>query len=56
MYLNQTQAAAALNMSRMWVWRLIKDGKLTVAVIGGVKFVVQDGRFKEIQKERKNGR
>lgn len=39
-------------MSRMWLWRLIRDGKITTALVGGFKFVVQDERFKAIQKER----
>lgn len=52
MYLQQKQAAAALKMSRQWLWHLINEGEITVAEIAGVKFVVDDARFKAIQRQR----
>lgn len=55
MYLQQKQAAAALKMSRQWVWHLIGKGELTVAEIAGRKFVVADERFQAIKKAR-NGK
>jgi len=52
MYMQQKQAAAALKMSRQWLWELINRGEITTAEIAGVKFVVDDSRFQTIKRER----
>ena len=52
MYLNPKQAADALNMSRQWLYQLINRGEVGTTEIAGRRFVLEDDRFKAIQRER----
>ncbi len=46
------KAADALNMSRQWLWELIKRGEIGTAEVAGRRFVLDDERFKVIRRER----
>lgn len=46
------QAARHLKMSRQWLYELIDRGDLTTAQVGGVRFVLDDDRFKAIKRRR----
>ena len=52
MYLNKVQAAHALKMSRVWLDTLISRGEIGTSKIGGRHLVIEDDRFKEIQRQR----
>lgn len=52
MYLQIRSAAKALNMSRQWLHHLIKLGTIGTSEIDGRRFVLEDERFKAIQRER----
>lgn len=52
MYLNPKQAAAALRMSRQWLYELIKRGEIGTTEIAGRTVILDDARFKVIQRER----
>ena len=56
MYLNPKQAADALNMSRQWLYHLINLGEIGTSEIAGKRFILEDARFKAIQRERSSKR
>ena len=56
MYLQMTRAAKLLNMSRQWLYELIKRGEIGTSEIDGRPFVLDDDRFKAIRRQRENGK
>jgi len=38
-YINQTDAAEILGISRMTIWQWMKDGKIQVALVGGQRMI-----------------
>ena len=52
MYLQITEAAKLLNMSRQWVHELINRGEISISVIAGRRLVLNNGQFKALRKER----
>lgn len=52
MYLQINQAAEKLGISRQWVWELIKRGQIGTSEVAGRRFVLDDERFKLLQRER----
>jgi predicted site-specific integrase-resolvase len=52
MYLNPKQAAAALKMSRQWLYELINRGEIGTSEIAGRRLILEDERFKALRKER----
>jgi len=52
MYLNPKQAAVLLNMSRQWLYELINRGEIGTTEIAGRRVVLDDERFKAIQRYR----
>ncbi len=53
MYLQITQAAKLLRFSRQWVYTLIDRDEINVVELAGFRFVLQDDKFKALQRARK---
>ena len=53
MYMQISQAAKILNMSRQWLHELILRGEITTEEVAGRRLIVDDRLFKAIQRERK---
>ena len=52
MYLQITQAAKLLHVSRQWVHELINRGAIGTSLIAGRRFVLDDERFRSMLRER----
>ena len=52
MYLQITQAAKVLKVSRQWVHELINRGEIGTSKIAGRRFVLDDDRFRALKKQR----
>lgn len=53
MYIQITEAAKRLDLSRTWTYKLIAEGKIHTIRMGGYHFVIDDKDFKKLVKERK---
>ena len=51
-FCTQTQVAKLLGVSRMTIWRWIKDGRFDVQRVGGVVFIPKD----EVELVKKGGK
>lgn len=47
-----SSAAKLLKLSRVWVYELINRGELATSTVGGLRFVVEDERFKALRRTR----
>ena len=54
MYVQITEAAKRLGVSRTWAYVLIKKGKLQTTTVGGCRFVIDNKDFKDLCKKQKN--
>jgi excisionase family DNA binding protein len=54
-YIQITEAAKRLNLSRTWTYKLIAEGKIHTIRMGGYHFVIDDKDFRKLVKERKKG-
>jgi excisionase family DNA binding protein len=52
MYLQITQAAKRLGVSRQWIHELINRGQIGTSEVAGRRFVLDDERFKLLVRER----
>ena len=56
MYMQITEAAGRLNMSRQWLYELIRRREVSVTEIAGRRVVIEDDRFRAIAKRRAKAR
>lgn len=56
MYLQITQAAKLLGVTRQWVHELINRGEIGTSKIAGRRFVLDDERFRTLRRERAKGK
>jgi len=52
-YLQITEAAKRLGVSRTWAYVLIKKGKLQTTTVGGCRFVIDNKDFKDLCKKQR---
>ena len=52
MYVNITVAARELNMSREWLYQLIRKDEISTVEIAGRRVVVKDSRFEQLKRIR----
>ena len=52
MYIQITEAARLLHMSRQWLYQLIERGEIGTSEIAGRKVVLDDERFKALRRQR----
>lgn len=55
MYLSMNAAAARLGITRQWLWKLARAGKITTLPLAGRNVVVFDDVFKAEEKRRRKG-
>tara|TARA_R110000868_G_scaffold154967_1_gene381277 strand:- start:2520 stop:2693 length:174 start_codon:yes stop_codon:yes gene_type:complete len=53
MYLSMNAAAARLGITRQWLWKLARAGKITTLPLAGRNVVVFDDVFKAEEKRRR---
>ena len=53
MYLSMKDAAEKLGITRQWLWKLIKAGRITTASLAGRDVVVMDAAFRLDEKKRR---
>lgn len=52
MYLQVTQAAKLLDVTRQWVHELINRGEIGTSTVAGRRFVLDDARFRALRRKR----
>jgi excisionase family DNA binding protein len=53
MYISMNEAAARLGITRQWLWKLARSGKITTLALAGRNVVVVDDIFKAEEKRRR---
>jgi excisionase family DNA binding protein len=56
MYLQITQAAKRLGVSRQWIHELINRGAIGTSEVAGRRFVLDDDRFKLLIRDRRKAK